>query len=228
MGCSAPGKGLSLDTKRSMPGTPPHSLAQLTLAGTLRGKRWRRQEVRACSIEHQQLRAASWVTVPLPSFSSSVLLQDSNPPPTPHSSCPTFSSCTSAWSGSVLTLRLCLLSTTSSCFLAHLPTARCPRISLLPSRPTVSPALGPQTSWVSSPVSLDVAGAQPPGSGTSGCCLQMRRTSSELLLSPAPPPQSPERKGQMRGEKQRQTNRPWIGRHGAETSFLDDFITGGR
>lgn len=43
--------------------------AQLTLAGTLRGKRWRRQEVRACREEYQQLMAAVWVLVTLPSFS---------------------------------------------------------------------------------------------------------------------------------------------------------------
>ena len=50
-----------------------HSSAQLTLAGTLRGKRWRRQEVRAFregKIEHQQQMVVSWDLVPLPSVSA--------------------------------------------------------------------------------------------------------------------------------------------------------------
>lgn len=53
---------------------------------------------------------------------------------------------------------------------AHLPLV----LPLLPS-PVPSPALGPQTSWASSPASHDAAGAQPLGSGTSGCCLQVER-----------------------------------------------------
>lgn len=43
------------------------SSAQLTLAGTLRGKMWRRQEVRAFrERKHQQLIGASWALVTLP------------------------------------------------------------------------------------------------------------------------------------------------------------------
>lgn len=51
-----------------------HSSAQLTLAGTLRGKKWRRQEVRAFregKIECQQQMVVSWALVPLPSVSLS-------------------------------------------------------------------------------------------------------------------------------------------------------------
>lgn len=174
-------QGLVTRHERSMPGAPP---AQLTLAGTLRGKRWRRQEVRACSVEHQQLRAASWATVPLPSFSSSVLLQA--PPPI----LPVLPSAPVHQPDLVLSSPLDFVSSASPPAVS-LPTSlqlRCPRISLLPPRPMLSPALGPQTSWVLSPVSHDVAGAQPRGSGTSGCCLKIGRTSSKLLLSPHPHP----------------------------------------
>lgn len=62
------------------------------------------------------------------------------------------------------------------CPLVSLPSvAQLPLIPAPAPSPVPSPALGLQTSWVSSPASRDVAGAQPLGSGTSGCCLQVGR-----------------------------------------------------
>lgn len=61
--------------QRRAPWVFSHSSAQLTLAGTLRGKKWRRQEVRAFregKIECQQQMVVSWALVPLPSVSPSV------------------------------------------------------------------------------------------------------------------------------------------------------------
>lgn len=74
-------------------------------------------------------------------------------------------------------LHLCLL-----CLPGSLPLPA--QVPLIPpplpqSRP--SPVLGPRISWALSPASRDVVGAQPLGSGTSGCCLQV---GSRLLRAP--------------------------------------------
>lgn len=138
------------------------------------------------------------------------------------------SSCPSTRSGTVLSLRLWLLSTAPPPQLFLLPTpptAQLPlSISSLPPRPATSPTLGPQTSWVLSPVSPDVAGAQPPGSGTSGCCLQMGRTCSELLFSPSPLSRDEGARGEARNRHKQTLEREVWGRG---FSFRDDLVPGG-
>lgn len=164
------------------------SSAQLTLAGTLRGKRWRRQEVKACRERKRMsvVHGSFWALVALPSLSPSALLLDCPPNPMPY---PRLLD--------INTVQPCLLppgfvSSVSPHFCLLCPPSSLPSpgqlplqaISCLPTCPVPSPALGPQTSWVLSPTSHDVVGAQPLGSGTSGYCLRV--SGSLLRASPYP------------------------------------------
>lgn len=194
-----------------------HSSAQLTLAGTLRGKKWRRQEVRAFregKIECQQQMVVFWALVPLPSVSPSArvyplpaglllwkspLLSYALPQVPGHPASPASPSHGYVF---LALLHLCLLCPPGS---LPLP-ARVPLILLPSSSPVPSPVLGPQTSWALSPASRDVVGAQPLGSGTSGCCLQVGGRLLRGPLTPAAPTYPRPSKGRVR-EEERESGR---------------------
>ena len=163
------------------------SSAQLTLAGTLRGKRWRRQEVRAYRERKKSAAHGScWALVALPSLSPSALLLECLPNPMPYPRLLDINTVQPyllppGFVSSVST-HFCLFCPPSS--LPSTGQLPLPATSSLPTCPVPSPALGPQTSWALSPTSHDVVGARPLGSGTSGCCL--RGGGSLLRASPYP------------------------------------------
>lgn len=192
MGMCSSWSGPGCWAQRRAPWVFSHSSAQLTLAGTLRGKRWRRQEVRAFregKIEHQQQMVVSWDLVPLPSVSalSPCALPASWPSAlkVPASLlCPAPGSWTTSQSSLPLPQAMSFQHS-STCLLCPSGSLPLPaQVPLIPpSFPQSSPlpVLGPRTSWALSPASRDVVGAQPLGSGTSGCCLQV---GSRLLRAP--------------------------------------------
>lgn len=207
------------------------SSAQLTLAGTLRGNRWRRQEVRA--FRERQRKSAAHGS--FPHLHPPALLLPAQSVDIPASSGPLL------WGPPSVSCstRVSWISTQSSLSLSQAGSPQlspisvssalqdlCPQQSTCPwylpftPSPVLSPALGLRTSWASSPASHDVAGAQPLGSGTSGCCLQVGRGLLRVLLTLLTPTFPGLSRGRVRWEE-RETERQ---RTGAQTfSFLGDF-----